>query len=77
LRAVGPPPNMAGMSRHANLIVLLASLGGAAVFAQEPIKGVANPETLFTDKNAQGLEGSVENLHVVVVRHVALRRRQG
>jgi hypothetical protein len=34
---------MAGMSRRANLIVLPASLAGAAVFAHEPVKGVTNP----------------------------------
>src|SRR5439155_19474019 len=65
LRAVDPPPNMAGMSRHANLIVLLASLAGAAVFAQEPVKGVANPETLFTDKNAQLNTNKQAALHIM------------
>ena len=43
------------------VLVLLA----APVFAQEPVKGVANPESLFTDKNATLNTNKQAALHIM------------
>src|SRR6266542_1543002 len=53
------------MNRYTNLLVVLASLTVSQVFGQEPVKGVANPEALFTDKNASLNTNKQAALHIM------------
>jgi predicted SnoaL-like aldol condensation-catalyzing enzyme len=52
------------MSAHQSLLVLLALLA-VPVVAQEPVKGVANPEALFTDKDARLNTNKQAALHIM------------
>ena len=45
--------------------VLLASMAAAPAIAQEPVRGVANPESLFTDRNARLNTNKQAALHIM------------
>src|SRR5438874_3128626 len=46
-------------------LVLLASLAAAPAIAQEPVRGAANPESLFTDRNAKLNTNKQAALHIM------------
>jgi len=46
-------------------LVILLSLAAAPAFAQEPVRGVANPESLFTDRNAALNRNKQAALHIM------------
>src|SRR4030095_6015619 len=52
------------MTLHMNLLVVLALLA-VPVVAQEPVKGVANPEALFTDTDARLNTNKQAALHIM------------
>jgi predicted SnoaL-like aldol condensation-catalyzing enzyme len=53
------------MNRYVNLLLLLASLAPASVLSQEPVKGVANPEALFADRDAKLNTNKQTALHIM------------
>ena len=53
-----------GLRSH-SIVVLLASLAAAPVFSQEPVKGVANPDAIFTDQNAKRNTNKQAALHIM------------
>lgn len=65
LRAAGPALNIAAMTRILSLLLLVASFGVPRAAAQEPVKGVANPESLFTDRNAKLNTNKQAALHIM------------
>ena len=48
-----------------SIVLVLASLAAAPVFSQEPVKGVANPEALFTDQSAKLNTNKQAALHIM------------
>src|SRR5437762_5777525 len=46
-------------------LVLLASLAAAPAIAQEPVRGAANPESLFRDRNAKLNTNKQAALHIM------------
>jgi predicted SnoaL-like aldol condensation-catalyzing enzyme len=53
------------MKRHVDLIVLLAALAVVPLTAQEPVRGAANPESLFTDKDPTLNANKQAALHIM------------
>jgi predicted SnoaL-like aldol condensation-catalyzing enzyme len=53
------------MTRRTALLMLLASLMVLPVIAQEPVRGVANPETLFRDANPKLNTNKQAALHIM------------
>ena len=47
------------------LLALVAAFLGTAVFAQEPVVGVADPESLFKDGNAKYNRNKQASLHIM------------
>ena len=53
------------LNRSVGILLVLGTLAPARVFSQEPVKGVANPEALFTDKNATLNTNKQAALHIM------------
>ena len=53
------------MKRHAALLLLAVFLAVTPVFAQEPVVGASNPESLFTDKNPKLHANKQTALHIM------------
>jgi len=53
------------MRLHTSLFVFAACLAAAPLAAQEPVKGVANPESLFTDKDPKLNANKQATLHIM------------
>ena len=53
------------MKRHHLLIALMAAVAAAPAAAQEPVRGVADPEPLFTDPDPQLHENKQVVLHIM------------
>jgi predicted SnoaL-like aldol condensation-catalyzing enzyme len=53
------------MKRHTERILLAVLLAAAPAFAQEPVVGVSNPESLFTDTNPKLHASKQTALHIM------------
>jgi len=59
------PSNICQMKLHAKIVLFVAFFAVPPAFAQEPVVGVANPESLFTDRDPKLNANKQAALHIM------------